>query len=208
MEMALTGSAVKGLGQYYFAKDAYDSWTLQCEEADVLPFQVFEVDIPPLQIILAALVHKRKAKNVSHGSTRIRIFRENMSLPEAKTWNAGHVRRFELFINAPQFTTWIKYYCQVPLFQTGTKCNRPQCAATMDIYGDHLLQCERGTHRIRRHDAQIRLLQAGLKKTARHPVLEPQPFGRQKERPDISALGSHGDSDMFDITICHPLSQA
>ena len=64
----------------------------------------------------------------------------------------------------------------------------------------------RGTHGIRRHDARLRLLQADLKKAARHPVLEPRPFGRHKERPDISVLGSHGGSDMFDITICHPLS--
>ena len=70
------------------------------------------------------------------------------------------------------------------------------------------MHCERGTHRIRRHDAQVRLLQADLKKVARHPVLEPRPFGRHNERPDISALRSHGDSDMFDITICHPFSLA
>ena len=58
----------------------------------------------------------------------------------------------------------------------------------------------------RRHDAQVRVLQVDLKKAARHPVLEPRPFGRHKERLDISALGSHGGADMFDITICHPLS--
>ena len=74
--------------------------------------------------------------------------------------------------------------------------------------GDHLLHCERGDHRIRRHDAHVRLLQTDLKKAATHPVLEPRPFGRHKQRPDISALGSHGDSEIFDITICHPLSFA
>ena len=40
------------------------------------------------------------------------------------------------------------------------------------------------------------------------PVPEPRPFGRHKECPDISALRSHGGSDMFDITICHLLSPA
>ena len=72
----------------------------------------------------------------------------------------------------------MKYYYQVPLFQTGTKCNGPQCAAIMDIYGGHLLHCERGTRRIRRHDAQVRLLQAD------------------------------GGLGVFDITIRHPLSPA
>ena len=33
-------------------------------------------------------------------------------------------------------------------------------------------------------------------------------FGRHKECPDISALGSHDGSDIFDITFCHPLSPA
>ena len=102
----------------------------------------------------------------------------------------------------------MKSYSQVPLFQTGTKCNRPQCAAIIDVYGDHPLHCERGTHRIRRYGAQVRLLKADLEKAARHPVLEPRPFGRHTERPDISALGSHRGSDMFDTTICHPLSPA
>ena len=86
VEIARTGSAVNGLGQYCFAKDAYDAWAQQCEEEDVLPFQAFEVDRPPQQKILAALVHKKKAKNVSQGSTRMRIFREDVSLPEAKIW--------------------------------------------------------------------------------------------------------------------------
>ena len=132
-----------------------------------------------------------------------------MSLPEAK--NRLHCRPckpLRTLINAPKFTTRMKYYCQVPLFQTGTNCNRPQFAANMDIYGDLLLHCERGTHRIRRHDEQVRLLQADPKKATKHLVLEPRPFGRHKECPDISALRSHGDSDMFDITICHPLSPA
>ena len=102
----------------------------------------------------------------------------------------------------------MKYNCQVPLFQTGTKYNRPQFAANMDISGDHLLHCESGTHRIRRHDAQVRLLHADLKKAAWHLVLELRPFRRPKERPDIFALGSHGGSNMFDTTICHPLSPA
>ena len=45
-------------------------------------------------------------------------------------------------------------------------------------------------------------------KAARHPVVEPRPSGSHKECPDISALGSHGRSDMIGITICHPLSPA
>ena len=45
-------------------------------------------------------------------------------------------------------------------------------------------------------------------KVGRHPVFGPRPFGRHKERPDISVIGSHGGSDLFDITFWHPLSPA
>ena len=75
-------------------------------------------------------------------------------------------------------------------------------------YPDHLIHCERGTHRIARHDEQVRLLVGDLSKAARHPVLEPRPLGRHRERPDICAISSHGGSDLFDITLCHPLTPA
>ena len=78
----------------------------------------------------------------------------------------------------------------------------------MHIYGDHLLHCERGTHGIRRHDAQVRLLQADLKKAVGHTVLEPRPLGRHNERPDLCALGSHRVSDMLDITVGGPSGHA
>ena len=98
-------TTVKGLGQNCFAKDGYDAWAQRCEDEDVLPFQAFEVDRPPRQKLLPGLVHKKKTKNISQGSTRMRIFRENMSLPRRKTGcTAGHGSRFELLatlLNSP-----------------------------------------------------------------------------------------------------------
>ena len=78
----------------------------------------------------------------------------------------------------------------------------------MDIYGDHLVYSERGFHRIRRHDAQVRLLARALAKAARHPVVEERPLGRHRERPEIYELGRSGGTELFDVTICHFLSQA
>ena len=49
MQMALTGSTVKGLGQCCFAKDAYDALAQQCGEEDVLPSQAFEVELAYLR---------------------------------------------------------------------------------------------------------------------------------------------------------------
>ena len=79
---------------------------------------------------------------------------------------------------------------------------------TMDIYGDHLLYSEKGLHRIRRHDAQVRLLARDLAKAARHPVVEERPLGRHRERPEIYVLGIGGGTELLDVTICHLLSQA
>ena len=67
---------------------------------------------------------------------------------------------------------------------------------------------ERGSHRIRRHDAQFQLLAKDLAKAARHPVIEDRPLRKHRERPDIRALGGTGGTDLFDVTICQFLSQA
>ena len=168
-----------------------------------------DVDRPPQQKTLAAIVRTGKIKALPKGSTRMRIFREHMTLPETKTWVQCRLSRtLQTLIKSQHFTTWMKYYCQVPLFQSGSKRPFVQCEAIMEIYGDHLLLCERGSHRIRRHDVQFRLLGTDLIKAARHPVVAPRSFGRHKERPDISPLEGHGGSDMLDLTFCHPLSPA
>ena len=101
---------------------------------------------------------------------------------------------YATYIPIHHFKVWLQYFWQVPLFQPGARCTRPQC--------------ERGSHRIRRHDAQVRLLAGDLAKAARHPIVEERPLGRHRERPDIRALGRTGGTDLFDVTICNPLSQA
>ena len=107
---------------------------------------------------------------------------------------------------APVIHNQDEIFLSIPLFQSGSKCPRVQCSAIKDIYGDNLLHSERGILRIGRLHAQVRLLEADLMKAARHSVFEPRLFGCHKERPHISAIGSHGGSDMFDITFCHPHS--
>ena len=65
----------------------------------------------------------------------------------------------------------------------------------MNTYGDHLLYCETGPHRIRRHDAQVKLLAKDLAKAARHPDVDERPVGRHRERPGIRALGRSGGTE-------------
>ena len=132
-----------------------------------------------------------------------------MKLPEAKiSIQCRPSKTLKTSIPHHHFRVLLQYFCQVPLLQPSSRCARPQCATVMDFYGDHLRQCERGTHTTARHDDQVRLLVGDLSKAARHPVLEPRPLGRRRERPDIRAISSHGGSDLFDITFCHPLTPA
>ena len=123
----------------------------------------------------------------------------------------GQLQSFDRVCNihtASPFQGLIAILLPSSTFQPGTRCQRPPRAAVMDPYGDHLLCCERGPHRIRRHDAQLKLLARSLAKAASHPVVEERPVGRHRERPDIRALGRSGGTELFDVTICHPLSQA
>ena len=47
-----------------------------------------------------------------------------------------------------------------------------------------------------------------VSKAARHLIVEERPLGRHRETPDIRAYGKTGGTDLFDVTICDPLSQA
>ena len=127
VSMALKGSTFQGLREYAFARQEHAAWASQCEEGAALPFEAFEFDRAPQQKTLAALFHARKIKALPQGSTLMRIFREYMTFPEAKTWVQCRPSKTLRSVIKPQhFTTWMKYYCQVPLFQSGSKCPRAQ----------------------------------------------------------------------------------
>ena len=135
VSMVLTESILQGLCGYAFAKQAHAAWASQCEEGAALPFDSFEVDRRPQQKTLAALVHAQNINALPQGSTLMRIFLEHMTLPEAKTWvQCRPSKTLRTLIKPQHFTSWMKYYCRVPLFQSGSKCPRVQCDAIMDIY--------------------------------------------------------------------------
>ena len=119
---------------------------------------------------------------------------------------AVYAKKF-LYIPNHHFKVGLQYFCQVPLCEHGARGTRPHCAAVLDIYGDHLRYCESGSHIIRR-DAQVQLLAGDLAEAARHPIVEERPLGRHRERPEIRALGRTGATDLFDVTIFYPPSQA
>ena len=203
----LGNSSSTALTTYERATSAYAAQSDQCEEHSALPFSAFDVERPPKQHKTTALVHRKLAKQLREGSNRLKIMRNSLKLPEAKIWiQCRPSEILKTSIPHHHFKVWLQYFCQVPLFQPGSRCARPQCAAVMDVYGDHLHHCERGTRRITRHDEQVRV--RDLSMAARHHDLEPRPLGRHRERPDIRAISSHGGSDLFGITFCHPLTPA
>ena len=109
--------------RYAFAKHAHDAWASQCEQGTALPFEAFEVDRPSQQKTVAALGHARQIEALPQGSTRMRIFRQHMTLPEAKNWvQLWPSKTLRTLIKPQHFRTWMKYYCQVPLFQSRSKC--------------------------------------------------------------------------------------
>ena len=211
---ALVGSMLgtscqTSLMKYERATSAYYAWYNKCAEHSALPFSSFNAELPPKQHTITALIHKKLASDLLEGSNRMKIMRNSMKLPGARTWvQCRSSETLKTYIPHHHFKVWLQYFCQVPLFRPGSRCARPQCAAVMDVYGDHLLHCERGTHNIARHEEQVQLLVRDLSKAARHPVLEPRPLGRHRERLEISATSSHGGSDLFDFTLCHPLTPA
>ena len=115
-----------------------ETWSAHCEQQSVLAFQAFTGERPPKQHKITALVHQKKVQEMAHGSARTRIMRSSMKLPEARTWaDCSPSTGYATYIPHHHFKVWFQYYCQVPLFQPGTRCQGPQCAAVMDTYGDH-----------------------------------------------------------------------
>ena len=87
----LDSSSWTALTAYERATSAYAAWSNQCEEHSALPFSAlpfsaFNVLRPPKQDTITALVHKKLANELLEGSNRLKIMRNPMKLPEAKTW--------------------------------------------------------------------------------------------------------------------------
>ena len=200
-DAALGDQTPHGLTTYEAAQQAYETWSAQCEQQSVLPFQAFTGERPPKQHQITALVHQKKVQEKAPGSARTRIMRSSMKLQEPRTW-ANCSRSTDS--TASPFQGLVAILLPSAIFSARTRCQRPQFASVMDTYGDHLLYCERGPHRIRRHDAQVKLLVRDLAKAARHPVVEERPVGRHRKRADIRALGRSGETELFDVTILPP----
>ena len=82
VDAALGDQTPNGLTTYEAAQQAYETWSAQCEQQLVLPFQAFTGERPPNQHKITALVHEKKVQEIAPGSARTRIMRSSMKLSQ------------------------------------------------------------------------------------------------------------------------------
>ena len=164
---------------------------------------------------LSDIIHKATIRRLELGCARTIAFRQSLALPGAKDWlRCDPTPAFGTHISNHDFHLWFAYYARRPLFNTSPtpRCIRSRCTKPMDRYGDHLLVCTNAAKTafspiIRRHDQQVRLLAADLRRCARSPRVEPHLYNTRdrqaSSRPDILALGDHGGEDILDIAFAH-----
>ena len=143
--------APASLLRYASAHEPYDLWSLQCESDKVQPVTAFDVERPPKQHSLRALVHTKMQKERTIHSRRLQVYRASMSLSEANAWILCQpTKALSTCIPRRKFRMWLQLYCQVPLFAPGAGCRRPGatllwiyleinfCIVTTDLteYGD------------------------------------------------------------------------
>ena len=113
------------------------SWNTKARRAHIMhglfnvkntmhPFPTFDVERPPKQYTITALVHKKLARDLPEVSNRMKIMRNSMKLPEAKTWTQCRPSEtLKTSIPRHLFRLWLQYFCHVPRFQPSSRCARP-----------------------------------------------------------------------------------
>ena len=184
---------------------------------------------------LTRLIHDTQATRLRTDCERTRIHRLAQNVPGAKDWlKAPPSPGIQTHIRDTAFRMWFGFYARA-LKSFGSQCIRHTCTSPLDLYGDHLLICNKGTAssgspRNRRHDRAVRLLSQLLRQAHRAPIIEPrnwseimtandsndtrtddteaEPIRRTTtSRPDIRALGMSGGEDLIDVTFTHCLTE-
>ena len=191
-------------------KVAYESWCATINNNTSIPSWS--------EVISDSGIRSKRLTDISHaqlelamqtGDRRTRAFRAMISQPGCKTWlRCRPSSGLKTALCNRTFIWWFKFFARVPLFADKMLCPRPGCQEPLDCYGDHLLHCKVGITRHKRHDAIRDLLASDLSRAARHPTTEPRLPALSQSRPDISALGSSGSTELFDVCIVHPLTNS
>lgn len=97
------------------------------------------------------------------------------------------------------------------MFPEFAVCPRLKCNHGMDVYGDHLLHCNKGDSLgnaplVWFHDAQLRFLAADLRRVSPYPQLEYRAQLSHKSLQDFKCIGEQVGTDYIEMSIVHPLS--
>eukprot|EP00171_Calliarthron_tuberculosum_P010506 IDg10506t1 len=198
-----------------WAPAAHVDLSERCADGETTPLSEFEREAPA-QRETVRKVHAKKLSELDgdEEEDRTRTLRALLALRGSKDWlSCAPSPGLGTHIADRAYRLWFSFWCRLPLFPKDTQCPRPRCNQILDPFGDHLLHCKHSVARGNapttwRHDTQLRLLAADLRRVARHPQLEYRKPLEHKSRPDIKCLGAQGGADYVELSIVHPLSSA
>lgn len=74
---------------------------------------------------LSRLAHRAKERAIQHNDPRTASFCASLGLPGSKQWALSTPSPvIRTYIPHRDFTTWLQYYCRVPLYPPGSTCPR------------------------------------------------------------------------------------
>lgn len=112
--------------------------------------------------------------------------------------------RLHTHIRSKDFSAWLQFFWQTPLFAPESSCPMPGYPEIPDIHGDQWLHCRYERQRNTRHNSQVALLGNDLAWAARRPFIESRVYHQHRTRPYIRAMGAAGDTDYFDVSFVNP----
>lgn len=140
------------------------------------------------------LIHVATLTALDNGDNRACAFRPTLALEGDKAWiTTTPSASLRTLIPNRTFRLWLKFYCLCHSFPA-TKCPRPNCKKTTDVYGDHSLICPHKSLVGRapmneRNDKQVRLIARLLRRLNRGTIIEPRNKDQEATtRVDIRAL--------------------
>jgi len=120
---------------------------------------IFKLDSPTKQFSLSSLIEDIKVF-AKCPDVRFKALLNSTSAKWANSWIlTPPISALGLCLTPQEWSFIVAYRLNIPIFKPNSTC--PKCAASMDIYGNHALNCNKGGHWIRRHHAILTQLIKG-----------------------------------------------
>ncbi|XP_062519145.1 uncharacterized protein LOC134194239 [Corticium candelabrum] len=141
-------------------------------------------------------------------SLRDRARLKTLSSPHTGAWlRATPNRNLGLTMSPHEFVVAARYWLGLPVFPFPPNSIRCICGHPLDPYGDHLVGCGHGPHRLNRHNALCESIWQSLLIDSKQVVKEQRSSGQSKCRPgDVFHPNFlNGRPGYFDITVRNTL---